>query len=83
MRPGRLIPVVLLALAAGVPLADLLFAQPPARKPRKVAMLVGPSTYLHGFDPLRYCKNDVLALAQAQEESDEFMARLREKFGTK
>ncbi len=55
--------VALLCIAAAVPMADILFAQPVARKPRKVALLVGPKEYLHGFDPLRYCHKDVTALA--------------------
>lgn len=57
--------VALLSLAAVVPVVDVLFAQPETRKPRKVALLVGPSTYLHDFDKLNYAAADVEALAEA------------------
>ncbi len=57
--------VALLSLAAVVPVLDVLFAQPVTRKPRKVALVVGPSTYLHDFDKLNYTVADVEALAEA------------------
>jgi formylglycine-generating enzyme required for sulfatase activity len=67
MRPRRVLPVLaLLALAGFVTVADLTSARPqdpPARKPRKVALLVGPSTYLHDFGKLNYTARDVEALA--------------------
>jgi hypothetical protein len=34
------------------------------RKPRKLALLIGPSTYLHGFTTLNYLDDDVKALAK-------------------
>ncbi len=66
MLPART-PAVLLvvALAAAVPLADLLFAQPPAApgKGRKVALLIGVNQYANRkLDPLNFAEADVADL---------------------
>ena len=61
------VPAVVVALAALLPVADLLFARPPhARaKGKKVALLIGVNTYTkRGLDNLQYAEPDVVALAK-------------------
>lgn len=61
----RLLPLPLLILSAVLPFVESLVAQPPARPPRKVALLVGPKEYLHDFATLPHLDDDVTALAAA------------------
>ena len=55
--------IPLLVLVAVLPFVESLAAQPPARPPRKVALLVGPKEYLHDFNTLPHLDDDVTALA--------------------
>ncbi|MBY0460061.1 MAG: caspase family protein, partial [Gemmataceae bacterium] len=64
-RLVRLAPAaVLLALAAVLPVADLLFARQ-EREPRKVAFLVGVTKYDHDFPDLQFPERDVEELGKA------------------
>ena len=63
----RLAPVCL--LAGFLPFADVLLAQPPAAKPRKVALLVGGGKYDHAFTDLGGVpERDVTELAKTLGE---------------
>ncbi len=54
--------LLVIVLAAAIPLADLLFAQPPA-KGKKVALLIGVNQYANRkLDPLNFAEADVTDL---------------------